>query len=369
VTRGLYVHIPFCIRKCAYCDFYSLPGRLASLEGYLKALQAEAEKYSGAAFQTLFLGGGTPSLLPAQGVQIILGNFRSIFDLSSLVEATFEANPESLTETLLDSALASGLNRISIGVQSLSDTELTRVGRIHTASQALQALKKAFQAGFQNISADVILGLPGQTWTSLQRTLVELVSLELPHISVYCLAVEPHTLLASAIPPDLPDGDAQADLYEKTVKLLAGADLQHYEISNFARPGYECLHNLNYWRGGEYLGLGPAAASHLEGRRFKNRPDLDAYLINPLSQIVEAEELPAPAKAAEEAITRLRLLEEGLDMTALAEKFGVSNIRSLLGKIDRLTAEGYLKHTGSRFCLAPEYALVSNPILSQLLGD
>jgi oxygen-independent coproporphyrinogen-3 oxidase len=369
VRRGLYVHIPFCVHKCAYCDFYSLPGRLASLGDYLRALYTEAEKYSGLAFQTLYLGGGTPSLLPARGIKTLLSELRSIFDLSSLAEATFEANPESLTAALLDSALSSGLNRVSVGVQSLSDSELKRVGRIHNAGQALQALEKAAQADFKNISADIILGLPGQDWNSLQTTLNKVVSLGLTHISAYCLAVEPHTPLASNLPPDLLSGDAQADLYEKAVELLAGAGFRHYEISNFARPGCQCLHNLNYWRGGEYLGLGPAAASHLDGRRFKNRPDLDAYLLNPAGQIEEVEELSAPAKAAEEAITRLRLLDEGLDITALAEKFGVTNIKSLLEKLDGLAAEGYLKQEGNCYRLSPEYALVSNPILAQLLGD
>ena len=335
----------------------------------MQALSIEAEKYSGTAFQTLYLGGGTPSLLQARGVKILLSELSSIFDLSHITEATFEANPESLTPALLESALSAGLNRISIGVQSLADCELERVGRIHNAEQALQALEKASKAGFKNISADVILGLPGQNWSSLQTTLSRLINLSLQHISVYCLSVEPHTPLASNLPADLPGEDAQANLFEMVIKLLAEAGFLHYEISNFARPGYECQHNLNYWRGGEYLGLGPAAASHLKGKRFKNHSDLEAYIINPTGQLEEVEELAAPDKAAEEVITRLRLLNEGLDIVALSEKFGTVNIKALSDKLDRLTQKGYIKHKGGRFRLAAEYALVSNSILFQLLGD
>jgi putative oxygen-independent coproporphyrinogen III oxidase len=366
---GLYVHIPFCVHKCDYCDFYSLPGRLNSLDDYIQALCIEAKQYSSMNFQTLYLGGGTPSLLRASGITILLNKLRAIFNLSHLSEATFEANPESVTADLLDVALSSGLNRISIGVQSLSDFELKRVGRIHNSSQALRALEIAVKAGFKNISADAILGLPGQGWISLHNTLGKLAGLGLQHISIYCLAVEPHTPLAAKLPPDLPDDDVQADLYEKAVEFLIEQGYRHYEISNFARPGYECLHNLNYWRGGEYLGLGPGAASHLGGRRFKNRSDLDDYLSNPVDQIEDVEELSATAKAAEEIIIRLRLMDEGADIEELAQKFGRLNTIQLSSRLDHIVIKGYIKRTGTRFYLAPEYALVSNSILSQLLGD
>jgi oxygen-independent coproporphyrinogen III oxidase len=367
--RGLYVHIPFCVSKCSYCDFYSLPGRLGSLDNYLQALLIEAAKYRGGFFTTLYLGGGTPSLLQDRGLKNLLANLRSVFNLAGLREATLEANPESLTGPLLETALSAGINRLSIGVQSLSDLELQRAGRVHNALQAVQAVEMGRKYGFKNISVDVILGLPGQDWSSLQKTLEMLVDLALPHLSVYCLTVEPHTPLANNPPSDLPDEDTQADLYLKTTGLLIEAGFHQYEISNFALPGYACLHNLNYWRGGEYLGLGPSAASHLECNRFKNRPDLDAYLLNPAGQQIELERLPPSRKAGEEAVTRLRLLEEGLDLRALEQKFGASNIKVLKEELYRLAADGWLIREDRRFRLPGQYALVSNSILSRMIAD
>jgi oxygen-independent coproporphyrinogen III oxidase len=367
--RGLYVHVPFCVRKCAYCDFYSLPQRLDSLERYIQAVHEEAGLYRGLEFETLYLGGGTPSLLGAQGLQKLMEGLRSIFSLSALSESTLEANPESVNRSLLEKALSLGFNRISIGVQSLCDSELESVGRIHTAAQAVLAVEEAGRAGFANISADVILGLPGQDERSLSITLETLIGLDIQHLSLYCLSLEPHTPLALNVPPNLPSDDKQADLYEYATALLWQRGFTHYEISNFALPGYECRHNLNYWYGGDYLGLGPAAASHLEGRRFKNKADLDGYLLAPTSQIEEIEVLGPAEKAAEEAILRLRLLQEGLDVNVLAEKHGDENVIGLAGRLDQLVKEKSLSRDGAVYRLIPACVLVSNPILARLLGD
>jgi oxygen-independent coproporphyrinogen III oxidase len=367
--RGLYIHVPFCVRKCAYCDFYSLPQRLDALQPYIQAVLAEAQQYRGLSFDTLYFGGGTPSLLGADGLKQLLDGLSSTFDLSALIEATIEANPESVNPALLEAALSRGINRISIGVQSLCGAELEKVGRIHNAAQAVLAVEEAQKAGFSNISADVILGLPGQDERSLAITLETLIGLDIRHLSLYCLSIEPHTPLASNIPPDLPSDDDQADLYEHASALLVQRGFEHYEISNFALPGYACRHNLKYWQGGEYLGLGPAAASHLKNRRFKNKSDLDAYLLAPTGQIEESEELAAPQKAVEEAILRLRLLRDGLDINDLAVKFGDENVIGLAGRLDQLVKEGKLSRNGPVYRLIPACVLVSNPILARLLGD
>jgi oxygen-independent coproporphyrinogen-3 oxidase len=367
--RGLYVHIPFCVKKCAYCDFYSLPQRLESLDSYLDALLKEACQHKGLGFQTLYLGGGTPSLLGAEGLTRLLKGLGQILDLSSLGEASMEANPESVSSALLDSARASGINRISIGVQSLSDLELSRVGRIHTADQAVYAIELAKKAGFNNVSADVILGLPGQDWQSLMVTLETLIALNIQHLSVYCLSIEPHTPLALKPVLDMPSEDGQADLFQNVVELMGNRGFTHYEISNFALAGYECEHNLNYWRGGEYLGLGPAAASHLNEKRFKNKADLDAYLIDPCGQVDEIEELKAESKAAEESILRLRLLQEGLDTDELARRFGIQNISGLIERLNNLAEKDLLIRNRSNYRLEPACALVSNPILARILGE
>jgi putative oxygen-independent coproporphyrinogen III oxidase len=364
---GLYIHVPFCVHKCAYCDFYSLAGRGESLGDYVGALLIEAKRYEGFKFDTLFIGGGTPSLLGSEGLSKLMGGLGQIFDLSHLAEATLEANPESINAQLLDAGLANGLNRISLGVQSLTDPELGSVGRIHDSRQAVQALEVIQRSGFSNISADVILGLPGQDWSSVAVTLETLAAIDIQHLSAYCLSLEPHTPLAENPPADLPSDDEQAALYENAVELLDRRGFSRYEISNFAIAGYECQHNLNYWRGGEYLGLGPSAASHLRSLRFKNKANLDAYLENPSGQIEEAEELAPSAKAAEEAILRLRLLQEGLDITALAEKFGDQKVLDLRSRLDKLVEAKSLLRKGSVFYLSPSSVLVSNRILSELV--
>ena len=364
---GLYVHIPFCVRKCAYCDFYSLPVWTGLIESYVDAVLAECETYTGMAFRTLFLGGGTPSLLSADNLARLVDGLRRKFDLSQLDEATIEANPESATEAMLEAALESGFDRVSIGVQSLADAELKTVGRIHTASQAVDAIGLAKNVGFQNISADLIIGLPSQTWGSLWNSIETLVSMGISHLSLYCLSLEHGTPLTKSPPHNLPSDDEQADLFEKARGSLRSKGLVHYEISNFAVAGSECLHNLNYWRGGEYLGLGPAAASHLGGRRFKNRAELEAYLQIPSGIVEEVEELDATGKAAEEAMLRLRLLEEGLDIAEFTRRHGRKNVRELLARLDAMAREGSLLFDGAKYRMEPSLVLTSNPILARVL--
>jgi oxygen-independent coproporphyrinogen-3 oxidase len=286
----------------------------------------------------------------------------------TLLESTLEVNPESATPEFLQTAKTLGFNRLSFGVQSLSDAELQSVGRIHIAAQAVAAIQLAQKTGFPNISADLIIGLPGQTWQSLHNSLKALTGLGLPHLSVYCLSLENGTPLALNPPNDLPSDDSQAELYEKTRTFLTAAGFVHYEISNYARPGCECLHNLNYWRGGEYLGLGPAAASHLDGKRFKNNNDLDAYLQNPTGQVEYVETLNPKEKAAEEAMLRLRLLEEGLNTDELTAKFGPANTPDIILRLDKMAREGLLLKTGVKYRLEPAHILTSNSIFSRVIS-
>jgi oxygen-independent coproporphyrinogen-3 oxidase len=365
---GLYIHVPFCVQKCSYCDFYSLTGRTDLIDSYVEAVLGEARDHSGLSIDTLYLGGGTPSLLGARGLTRLVAGLRSVFDLSAMVEATIEVNPESTSADLLQAALDSGLNRLSVGVQSLQDEELRRAGRAHSAGQALAAVQRAREAGFENVSADVIIGLPGQRWPALQATLEGLTALGVNHLSLYCLSLEHGTALASHPPPDLPSADEQADLFEAARSFLQAQGYLHYEISNFALPGRPCLHNLNYWRGGEYLGLGPAAASHLKGRRFRNRPDLEAYLRHPGGLVEEVEELGPADKAAEEAMLRLRLLSEGLMADELVSRYGTGAAADLLRRLEQMVGEGWLRREGSRYSLEPSRVLTSNPVFARVLG-
>jgi len=365
--RGLYIHVPFCVKKCSYCDFYSLPVG-GNLEKYIQAAVREAALYAGQGFDTLYLGGGTPSLLSHDLLLSVMLGLRKTFDLSGLVEATIEVNPDSASQDLLEAAREGGINRVSIGAQSLDDRELVSVGRIHRAGQVNSTVTLAKNIGFESVSADLIVGLPGQTRTSLRRSLEETVELGIDHLSLYCLSLEEGTPLAEDSPENLPTEDMQAELFEQARAFLSTLGFMHYEISNFARPGHQCLHNLNYWRGGEYVGLGPAAASHLNGKRYKNRPDLDAYMNDPTGQVESVEELPAKEKACEEAMLRLRLLREGVDPGALAAKFGAHNVAALIRRLDGMVRECVLDCDERVYRLKPSRVLTSNPIFAEVLG-
>jgi oxygen-independent coproporphyrinogen-3 oxidase len=367
--KGLYIHVPFCARKCAYCDFYSLAGRGESREAYVEAVLREANVYTGQSFQTLYLGGGTPSLLGANLLKRLVTGLKEKFDLSELEEATIEVNPDSATQGFLKAARKAGITRFSIGVQSLADSELKSAGRIHTAAQAFETVCLVKEAGFKAISTDLIAGLPGQNWSSLKESLKTLVGLGVGHISLYCLSLEEGTPMAIDPPKDLPSEDEQAELFDQARIYLKDSSFAHYEISNFVLPGQECRHNLNYWHGGEYVGLGPAASSHLNGKRFKNRADLDAYIRAPTSQMESAETLSPEAKAAEEAMLRLRLLNEGLSLEKLAVKFGSNSVVNLKKRLDRLAGKGSLDYDGSKYVLPPSRVLTSNPILAEVVAD
>jgi oxygen-independent coproporphyrinogen-3 oxidase len=366
---GLYLHVPFCVKKCNYCDFYSVPTDVKTLDDYVKAVIEEASLYTELVFDTLYFGGGTPSILGKEYLANILRDIYRTLNLSHMTEATIEVNPESASYELLKTAKIKGFNRISVGVQSLIDEELKVAGRVHNAKQAISAIMEAKHCGFESISADLIIGLPGQDWQSLRYSLESLTRIGIEHLSLYCLSIEPGTPFSLEKPKNLPSDDEQAELYEKAVDFLDRSGFIHYEISNFALPGYECKHNINYWHGGEYIGLGPSAASHIKGKRYKNKPDLDAYLTNPRGQVTEKEELTPEEKAAEETMLRLRLLEEGIDIVEISAKFGESNTEALTGRLVRLVAEGLLIREGSKYRLPANKVLVSNPILARVLGD
>ena len=365
--NGLYIHIPFCLQKCHYCDFYSLPARLDAREAYVNAVLDESEAYAGLSFQTMYLGGGTPSLLGGKLISNLIRGLGKSLNLAGIVEATIEVNPESATREFLEAARNVGINRVSIGVQSLTDDELKAVGRIHTAAQAMEAVGLARQLCFNSISADLIIGLPGQTWLTLSQSLDTLVGYGIEHLSLYCLSLEEGTPLADNPPDDLPSDDTQAELFQQASSFLQGHHYIHYEISNFALNGHECRHNINYWRGGEYLGLGPSAASHLEGRRFRNHPDLNHYLEKPTFQIADNEVLHPKNKAGEEAMLRLRLLTEGINVNELTARFGQDNIEALIGRLDYMAGQGRLVTDGSTYRLPPSRVLTSNPIFAEVL--
>jgi oxygen-independent coproporphyrinogen III oxidase len=365
---GLYVHIPFCARKCRYCDFYSVPGKAALLDRYLDSLFLEAEKYSGAEFDTLYIGGGTPSILGPARLAALMKGLSKRLGLRHLVEASIEVNPESSSREFLTMALLLGINRVSIGVQSLNDEELRKAGRLHNARAALEAIDNAARCGFENISADIIVGLPGQTAATLTSTLDQLSGGGLTHLSAYCLSIEKNTPFAVDPPPDLVDDDNQATLFEMLVLYLKQQRFKHYEISNFCLPGRECLHNLNYWRGGEYVGLGPAAASNLNGRRLKNEASLERYVMDPLLIEIESEELAPGDRMSEEAMLRLRLLGEGLDFGWLQGRYPGVDAAELKARLDKMAGEGMLVKNADTYFLPAGGVLTSNQVFMDVVS-
>ena len=312
---GIYVHVPFCRSKCQYCDFYSLTTKDDNLlDGYLDAVCDHIKEAGPLApnykVDSIYFGGGTPSFFGADGLAIILTAIRRCFDVTSDAEITFEANPDSVSDKLLHRLRAEGFNRVSLGIQCDNDEILKRIGRPHTYAQAVSAFQRIRKAGFRNISVDLIYGLPGQTLQGWQDTLDHVLQLNPEHISCYGLKLEEGTPLYEYRDyANLPDDDAQADMYLAAVETLRGRGFKQYEISNFCRKNLQSRHNLKYWTGGEYLGFGPSASSDFAGKRFTLVRDVHAYIlgIREGGEVMEdVQEIPLRERAGEYLMLRLR---------------------------------------------------------------
>ena len=260
--RGLYIHVPFCVQKCPYCDFYSAAGAGDLRQDYARAVVRNLRHYP-EQFDTVYFGGGTPNLIAEYMADIL-----SAVNAAPGAEISAECNPASADTGTLRAMRSAGINRISAGVQSLQDGELKKLGRLHDSAQAEELILAAKEAGFDSISADVMLGIPGQTSESLADTIERLAGLPVQHISAYMLTLEPETPFGKNPPPDMADDEKMADLYALCQELCEKHGFAQYEISNFAREGFRCRHNLKYWRDEEYLGIGPAAHSFYGGKRF-----------------------------------------------------------------------------------------------------
>ena len=288
---SLYFHIPFCARKCAYCDFASYSGREGEMRHYFDELLTEISQWSQTTdfgllsdrfhIQTIFIGGGTPTLADVEAIASITDQSWQIADLAADVEITIEGNPGTLTSEKLTAYRRAGINRLSLGAQSFDDNLLRSLGRIHSAAQIGEAVDMAREAGFENINLDLMYALPGQSMAQWRDTLDAAIELGVPHISAYSLIVEDGTPMAARVASGtavLPDDDTVNAMQREAIERLSKADYGRHEISNYAKPGFECRHNLTYWRRGDYLGLGCAAHSMLDDCRFRNPDSLDAYL-------------------------------------------------------------------------------------------
>ncbi|HBJ18294.1 MAG TPA: coproporphyrinogen III oxidase, partial [Clostridiales bacterium] len=281
-TLGLYVHIPFCKKKCNYCDFCSFAGLdAAARAGYLRALAEEISSYGGEEHppvDTVFLGGGTPSLLTPVEITDLFAALRKTFRILPDAEITAEANPGTLDREKVDAFRRAGVNRLSIGLQSVHESELRTLGRIHSYGEFLDAYRLAKAGGIENIGVDLMYAFPGQTPASFHETLDAVTALAPSHISAYGLIVEDGTPFGERRETlILPDEDEELAMYDDACRTLAAAGYRHYEVSNYALPGRECRHNLRYWHEEEYIGFGVAAHSYYRGVRFANSRDLSAY--------------------------------------------------------------------------------------------
>lgn len=380
--KGLYIHIPFCKSKCNYCDFYSKPvnnDRLCfDIKKYADALKKHIIKMSSSlkkyTFDTVYFGGGTPSLLGEElaGIYKVIKEYLNI---SKDCEVTFEANPESVTESFAKSSFEAGFNRVSLGLQSAVSKELKILGRIHNKEDFSNAVKILKNAGFKNISGDIMLSIPSQTMESLDETLDFILSLDLQHISAYGLKIEEGTPFYKNLENlELPDEDEQVERYLHTVERLEKAGFYQYEISNFAKKGFISKHNYKYWLGESYLGIGPYAYSFMENKRFSMNCDTKTFENeeNILNVIEIQEDIEKRDVLFEYIMLRLRL-KEGIsfkDIRSLCENAEFDNsdkiIENLKKKCEMLTENNLGILSEDRFNLTPEGFLVSNSVINFL---
>lgn len=351
--RGLYIHVPFCIRKCPYCDFYSVT-KTDLTDDYTAAVVRNIKARSISA-DTVYFGGGTPSLLTAKQIAAMLS---AVSDIAPNAEITMECNPNSVEEKYLSEIFAAGVNRISFGVQSLSDKELSALGRLHDSETAVKAINAAYKAGFRNISADLMLATAYQTPETLSETIEKLVTLPLNHVSAYMLKIEEGTPYGKSdtIRTLIPDEDETADMYLEAVQKLEENGFAQYEISNFAHKGFESRHNLKYWRCEEYFGIGPSAHSYINGVRKACPPSVEDFIGSELQQ--EAVTENNGGENDEKIMLRLRLTQEGIPLSVLAQE--------KLPNVELLKKHGLLKQSGERIMLTPNGCLVSNEIICRL---
>jgi oxygen-independent coproporphyrinogen-3 oxidase len=388
MSLSLYLHIPFCRHRCAYCDFNTYTS-LDDLKGeYTAALSREVVFAAGQErrpVHTIFFGGGTPSLMAPKALEQILSAVRHGFELSPTAEITLEANPDTVNTGYLLALRGLGFNRLSYGVQSAIPSELALLEREHDFETVIRSVEMARTAGFDNLNLDLIYGLPNQTLRSWEKSVRAALALKPEHLSLYCLTIEPGTpmqrwLHNGRIPA--PDPDMAADQYELACEMTAAQGFEHYEISNWSLPGYECEHNLTYWRNNDYLGLGAGAHGHAAGYRYavvkqprvyirrmegKGTADFPAADFPATPAVADIHRLIPQEKMTDTVITQLRLLNEGLDLAAFKEQFGQSLYEAYPGTAEQLINFGLLQEINNHLLLTQKGWFLSNQVFYRFM--
>jgi oxygen-independent coproporphyrinogen III oxidase len=372
VACGAYVHIPFCQSRCSYCHFTTRPWQASVEERYFQAVVHEIERFTIArgptpVLTTVYFGGGTPSLVPEAHIDGILRALRTRFGIEPAAEVSLEANPGTLTTQRTRAYLDAGVSRVSIGAQSFDDSSLRFLGRTHTSQEVRNSVTLLRTEGIENISIDLMLGLPGQTSKTWISDLDQLCATGVPHVSIYMLDLDVYSPLQHAVSRGLycvPDDDLVSDLYLQSVDRLGGAGYRHYEISNFAQPGCECRHNLRYWRQEPVLGFGVSSHSHDGASRYANMADLKSYL-EAIEHNTSAVEWRTPLSAdrrLEEAMFLGLRLADGVDWRSLAACFSVEAVESTRQRTRPLIEAGLLEESGSTVRLTRRGILLSNEV-------
>ena len=363
---GLYIHVPFCLKKCNYCDFSSFVKE--DRAPYVNALLRDIDSYKGKCIHvdTVFFGGGTPSLLSKDEMALIFKHVKEAFILHDDSEITLEANPKTLTEDKLRAYIDLGINRVSMGLQSIHENELKKLGRIHSFEDFLSTYETVRSCGIDNINVDLMYGIPEQTKESFEKTLRRVTMLSPSHISVYGLILEEGTpLFASKDDLILPSEDEECDMYYLARDILVSCGYSHYEVSNYSKFGRECRHNLKYWRDEEYIGVGLSAYSYYEGRRFGKSRSFESYLSDPLL-IDESESVDSKERKYEYVMLRTRL-SEGFSLEEYKGLFGEDFAACRSDMIKTLSDGGYVKIENGRFSFTDKGLYVGNSLLTELI--
>lgn len=374
--KGLYIHVPFCRAKCYYCDFNSYSGKEDLIDRYFSCMEQEIRLYSGILNEyeigTVFIGGGTPSLMDGEYIGRVLESCRKHFNILPQAEISIESNPGTLTCEKLDKYLSYGINRLSIGLQAWQDPILKKLGRIHNLDQFVENYENARKAGFTNINIDLIFGLPEQEMKDWTETLENVVKLGPEHISCYSLKIEEGTVFG-----DLKDkgkikqleDELDREMYYKAIKLLTCNGYIHYEISNFAKEGFQCKHNLVYWNANEYLGIGAGAHSYLKGMRFNNLAGIENYISSVSNGDLPVEDqqpISEEESMSEYMILGLRLTS-GVSDSSFRRRFGISMFDRFGGNIDKVKRNGLVEQNGDVIRLTGKGLDLANQVFIEFI--